>query len=148
MSDTTVPKRLAEYAARLSFDDLPADVVHQAKRLTVDCMGCGLGGFDSTPGRIARDLASSVTGKDVATVLGTKSTSTVDLAAFANGTMVRFLDFNDAYSGLDTGHPSDCVPAMLAAAEASGMDGKTAILGIVLSYEIQAAWCDTWDGDP
>ncbi|MDE2801290.1 MAG: MmgE/PrpD family protein, partial [Chloroflexota bacterium] len=40
MSDPVV-ERLARYAAGVRFEDLPAEVVHQAKRLVIDSIGCG-----------------------------------------------------------------------------------------------------------
>jgi 2-methylcitrate dehydratase len=55
--------------------------------------------------------------------------------------MVRYLDFNDAYIG---SHPSDNVPAVLAAAEAHGASGRDLITGCALAYEVQAAWVDSF----
>ena len=143
MSDATV-ERLASYAASLAYEDLPPEVVHQAKRLVVDSLGCGLGAFTAAPVKAARDLAAGVNGAAAATVLGTPLATTPDLAAFVNGTMVRYLDFNDAYGGKDTAHPSDNIPAVWAAAEAYGAPGRDLVTGVVLAYEVQAAWVDTF----
>ena len=148
MSEGNISERIGAYAASMSYKDLPEEVIHQVKRLTVDSFGCGLRSFDSPPAEAAKAAAAGVTGPHLATILGTKSKTTSDLAAFVNGTMVRFLDYNDTYIMKDTGHPSDAIPVVLAAAEAEGLDGKAAILGIVLAYEMQAAWIDTWPGDP
>jgi 2-methylcitrate dehydratase len=71
MGDRTVD-RLVSYAGGLRFEDLPPEVVHQAKRVLVDSLGCGLGAFTSEPARIARDLAAGVHGEAEATVLGTR----------------------------------------------------------------------------
>ena len=57
MKDKTV-ERLARYAASLKYDDFPPEVVHQAKRLVVDSLGCGIGAFNSTPAKAVRELAS------------------------------------------------------------------------------------------
>ena len=150
MSDETI-RRLASYAAGLKFEHLPAETVHQVKRLMVDSLGCGIGAYTSEPAKAARDLAACVTGNAAATVLGTRDLTTPDLAAFANGTMVRYLDFNDAYGGKDTSHPTDNFPIVLAAAEAYGASGKDLITAIVLAYEVQTAFSDTYrmrDGGP
>jgi 2-methylcitrate dehydratase PrpD len=40
---------LSDYTTALSFKELPADVVHQAKRLLVDTLGCAIGGYPSEP---------------------------------------------------------------------------------------------------
>jgi 2-methylcitrate dehydratase len=150
MSDDTV-RRLTQYATKLRFDDLPAETVHQVKRLMVDSMGCAIGAFSSEPAKIVRDLAASVSGNAAATVIGTRDLTTPDLAAFANGTMVRYLDFNDAYGGKDTSHPSDNFPVVLAAAEAYNASGRDFITAAVLAYEVQTAFSDTYrmrDGGP
>jgi len=150
MSDSTV-KRLVSYSSSLEFEDLPPEVVHQAKRLIIDSVGCGIGAFTSEPSKSLRNLASLFTGNIVATVLGTRMKTTLDLAAFINGTMVRYLDFNDSYGGKDTAHPSDNIPVVMAAAEAYSSSGQDLITGIVLAYEVQSAWADTFrliDGGP
>ena len=136
--------RLASYAAGLRYKDLPDEAIHQIKRLAVDSFGCGLGAFDSEPAVAARDLASSVSASLAATVLGTRSRTSPELAAFANGTMVRYLDFNDSYNGKDIAHPSDNIPVVWAAGEAHGATGRDLIAGVVVAYEVQAAWVDSF----
>ena len=41
-ADSTV-RRIADYAAGLSFADLPADAVHACKRRIADTLACGIG---------------------------------------------------------------------------------------------------------
>ncbi|HZM45044.1 MAG TPA: MmgE/PrpD family protein, partial [Burkholderiales bacterium] len=65
----TVAENLGTYASTLRYEDLPAEVVHQAKRLVLDTLGCAFGGYDSEPARIARDLAGTVSSTQPATVL-------------------------------------------------------------------------------
>ena len=54
----TIAEYLGTYATTLKYEDLPAEVVHQAKRLVLDTVGCAFGGYDSEPARIARDMAA------------------------------------------------------------------------------------------
>ncbi|MEX2430371.1 MAG: MmgE/PrpD family protein [Dehalococcoidia bacterium] len=143
MGDVTAD-RLVSYAAALRYEDLGPEVVHQVKRLTIDSIGCGLGAFTSDPVKAIRDVTASISSPWSATVLGTREQTTPDMAAFVNGTMVRYLDFNDAYNGADTAHPSDNIPVVLAAAEAYGAPGQELVTGIVLAYEVQSAWADTF----
>ncbi len=127
---------LSAHACKLTYQDLPDAVVHQAKRTLVDTMGCALGGFHAEPSIIARRLASRVTSSTAARILGTKDATAPDLAGFANGVMVRYLDYNDSYFSPGGGHPSDMIPAILALAEPLGCDGRTVITAIVLAYEV------------
>ncbi len=143
MTDPIV-ERLTSYASSLEYQDLPGEAVHQIKRLVIDSMGCALAANDAAPVRAARDVALEVHGSSPATLLGTADTTTPDMAAFVNGTMVRYLDFNDSYNGKDIAHPSDNIPAVLAAAEAHGGSGRELIAAVALAYEVQAAWADSF----
>ena len=50
-------RSIAEFAVRLGYADLPADVVHDCKRRIIDTIGCALAAFDEEPSRIARAMA-------------------------------------------------------------------------------------------
>ncbi len=132
-----VLKTLSDFAVSLKYEKLPQDVVHQVKRRVIDSLGCAMGGYFEEPPKIARAHASEVTSKPGATILGTKHVTSPELAAFANGVMVRYLDFNDTSLAVDGGHPSDNIPAVLAAGEYAKVDGKAVITGIALAYEVQ-----------
>jgi 2-methylcitrate dehydratase len=127
---------LSDYACQLTYQDLPPAVVHQVKRTLVDTFGCALGGFSAEPAVIARRLASRIASTTPARILGTKDSSAPDMAGFANGVMVRYLDYNDSYFSPGGGHPSDMIPAILAVADPLGSDGQTVITAIVVAYEV------------
>ena len=133
---------LTSYTTSLKFDDLPANVVQQAKRMIVDALGCAIGGYHSEPARIARDLASTVTSTRPATILVSGHSTSPDMAAFANGVMIRYLDFNDGYTGREPCHPSDALAAILSPAEIVHADGKAVLTATVLAYEVFCRLCD------
>ena len=134
MDKTT--RLLSDYSCRLTFEDLDAATVHQVKRTLIDTLGCAMGGFLSEPAKIARSLAGSVTGNPPARVLGTHNYSSLDMAAFANGSMIRYLDCNDSYFSPGGGHPSDMIAAALAVGDAYGRDGRSVITAVALAYEV------------
>src|SRR5204863_7196852 len=84
------------------------------------------GAAPSRTARMADGLGAAVTDSTPAAVPCTGHKSSPDLAAFANGVMIRYLDYN----------PSDVISAVLAATEAGHGDGKSAILGMVLAFEL------------
>ena len=146
---STLVARLSEYAAALRYEDLPAEVVRQTKRLIIDTLGCALGGYDSAPAGIARDIAGSVSATHSAGIIGSGQRSSADLAAFANGVMIRYLDFNDGYtSNGESGHPSDSLAAALAVADLMHRDGRELITAVVLAYEVFCRICDQADLKP
>jgi 2-methylcitrate dehydratase len=127
---------LSTYAHDLTYEQLPADVVHQVKRTLIDSAGCLVGGLQSEPARMARHLAQTVTCTTPSRLLGTARCSSPDLAGFANGVALRYLDYNDSYFSPGGGHPSDMIPAVLALADPTGCDGRTVITAIALAYEV------------
>lgn len=145
----TLVEQLSTYTAALRCEDLPPEVIHQAKRLIIDTVGCALGGFGSEPSRIAREIAATVASTQPATIMVSGARTSVDLATFANGVMIRFLDFNDGYTSTgESGHPSDSIAAVLSVAERMGRSGKDAIAATVLAYEVFCRVCDQADLKP
>jgi 2-methylcitrate dehydratase len=133
---------LCDYALKLSYRDLPEEVIRRTKHIVLDTVGCTLGGAESPPAKIARASASEITSSVPATVLVSGRKTSPDLAAFANGVMIRYLDFNDTYAGSPTCHPSDLLAPVLAAVDATNGSGKDVILGMVLGYEVLCGLID------
>ncbi len=137
-----IADRLAEYSQSLSYTRLPAAAVHEVKRRILDSLGCAFGAWNAPPCRIVRRLAQSVKVADGATLWGTSHKTLPDLAAFANGALVRYLDFNDTYLSKEPAHPSDNLAAVLAAGETAHASGKQVIAALALAYEVQCRLCD------
>jgi 2-methylcitrate dehydratase len=146
-SQTSLADALARYAAELKYEDIPEDVVRIAKRTILDTVGCAFGGYTAGPSQIAIRLASDVTSKQAATVLISGIKTSPELAVFANGVMIRYLDFNDAFVSLThgAGHPSDTIAALLTAAELAERGGRDLITATVLSYEVFCKIADVYD---
>jgi 2-methylcitrate dehydratase len=132
-----IAEQLARFAAGLRYEDLPEAVVRAVKRTILDTLGCAIGGYRTAPSRIAVGLASQVTATRGATVICGGMRTSQDLATFANGVMIRNLDFNDAYSTpIGGGHPSDSLAALLSSAEVAGRSGRDLILATAITYEV------------
>lgn len=128
-------KQLADYAVKLQYQDLPKDVVEQAKLLTLHTLGVGLAACPTEQGKKAIALAKDMGGqKEEATILGDGSKVPCVQAAFANGALADILDWEDCSW---TGHPSACViPTALALGERIGASGKDFITSVVTAYEV------------
>jgi 2-methylcitrate dehydratase len=81
-------------------------------------------------------------GSPDATILATGKKTSAPLAALANGTALRYLDFNASYGGRDPGKVSGLVPATLAVAEGLGQSGRDLIAALVAGGEVQCRLCD------
>lgn len=135
-------QRLANYAAQLSYDRLNPRTIHEVKRRLIDSFACALGAYDAHAPNVARAICRRVSSEPDASYIGGKRKTLPALAAFANGVLFRYLDFNDTYLSLEPAHPSDNFAAVLAAAEATGKTGRDVIVAAVLAYEIQCRLCD------
>jgi 2-methylcitrate dehydratase len=139
---STLAEEMAAYATALRFEDLPPAVVHEVKRRMIDALGCALGAWHAGPCAAARTVASKFSAERGATLLGTRQCAPPDWAAFANGCLVRYLDFNDTYLSKEPAHPSDNIPAALAVTETIGANGRDLIVAVALAYEVQCRLCD------
>jgi 2-methylcitrate dehydratase len=128
-------RAVAERAAGLTSESIPAPVLDAARLRVADALGCICGGWHAPPALVAQRLAGRETGIAPARVLGTGQPTTVEAAAFANGIAARYLDYNDTYMGVSAGHPTDMVPALLALAEAEHRSGRELLESVVVAYE-------------
>lgn len=142
-SQKNLAKQLSHYACTLRFQDLPSEVIREAKRRVIDSLACAISAFDSAPGRITRKIAEKArAAQGGATLLGTRMKVFPPLASFANGTLIRCWDYNDTYLSKEPAHPSDNLSAVLAVTESESRSGRDLITALVLAYEIQCRLCD------
>jgi 2-methylcitrate dehydratase len=146
-SQVSLGETLTRYATELRYEDLPEDVIRIARRAILDTIGCAYGGYTAGPSKIAIKLASDVSSKQPATVLFSGVKTSPDLAVFANGVMIRYLDFNDAFVSLTqgAGHPSDTISALLTSAELRARSGRDLVTATVLAYEVFCKIADVFD---
>src|SRR5436190_24233041 len=137
----SLAQRLADYACRLGFEDLPAPVVHETKRRFIDSFATAAGAMDADAYKIARRCAERVQGNPGAAMIG-GGKSSVDWATFVNGLLIRYLDYNDTYLSLEPAHPSDNLAAVLSVGDMVGAGGRELITAAVLAYEVQCRLCD------
>jgi 2-methylcitrate dehydratase len=140
---TPLARRLTDYALGLRYEDLDEATVERVKIHLIDSLGCGLAALNEPAVRICREIALSTGG--ASTIIGTNRRTTADLAAFANGAAVRYLDFNDTYVGQVAIHPSDNIAPCLAVAEAERASAAELITAIALAYEVNCRLPDALD---
>lgn len=140
--------QLVDFTSKLAWEDLTEGAIRAAKRSMIDSIGCAFGSYSEEPIRLAREFAVTHQSSSPATLIGSRSSTTPELAALVNGAMVRYLDFSDDYFG-GTGdfgpHPSDNIGGLLAASEFEGLGGRDLILAMVIAYEAVAAFVDSID---
>lgn len=124
----TIAREICKYALGLRFEDLPKEVIHEAKRAVLDTLGCAIGAYQGDASKIIRSLVKELGGPKESTVIGSGLRTSCLNATLANGVMVRYLDFSDAYQVncgplTSGGHPGEVIPAALALGEREHSSG-------------------------
>jgi len=91
----TITQQLADLALGFQYDTIPAEARDVSKRLIVDALACGIGGYHSETGRIVRDFAAEYGPTPEASLIGTNLRVSCSAAIIANQAMLRYLDYND-----------------------------------------------------
>jgi 2-methylcitrate dehydratase len=135
-------KSLAAYVCRSAYADLSETAREQLKIRVLDSLGCAVGALDGEPVRIIRTYLTEFEPQGRCTLIGGGS-APPDSAAFYNGALVRYLDFNDAYLAKgETCHPSDNLAAILAAAEFADRKGAAVMVALAVAYQVQCRLSD------
>lgn len=134
-------KELADFAVDLSFEDIPTNVVHQAKKVILDHLASGLAAYDQESGNLIVEYVRGLGGKSEATIWGYGDRVGCANAALANGTLAETMETQDVHWGRKgrAGHPAVVVlPAAVAAAELAGASGRELITAAVLGIDVAA----------
>ena len=146
---STVSQALASFVSAIDAERMSDSVERKASELLVDTIGCSVGAFTSPPVKALRDAYLESSGTQNATVVGTAQRAALPEAALINGTMGRYLDYNDTYMSLSTAcHPSDHIMPLLSVAEVEGATGGDLLEAIVAAYEVEARGLDEAPVDP
>jgi 2-methylcitrate dehydratase PrpD len=136
MTESTLAQRIGEFATATTFDRLPGDVVDSVRKRVLDLLGICVAAAPLETSRAARRFAADQGGRGQAHAVGLPEKLPAPLAAFVNGVLAHSLDYDDTHLP-SVLHPSaSVIPAALAAAEATGADGRATIAAIACGLEI------------
>jgi len=114
-----------------SYDAIPEEVIHEAKRILIDGFGNMLGGIASDKGKIGIQMAKQTGGIPQSTVVGVGGKYSAAIAAFANSELLNGLDW-DPIPHI----PPILVPSMVAVAEAEKVSGKKFLADMAVGTEL------------
>jgi len=128
--------KLAEGIAKLSYKDLPKEVIEKTKILLLDYIGYTLFAYEKEDfAKMIISLIGDLGGNSEATVLSYGIKTSTLLASFANGAMGHMTELDDTHIGTAS-HPGDSIiPAALALGERNRITGKELLLALVAAYE-------------
>jgi 2-methylcitrate dehydratase PrpD len=136
MAQETV--RLAEYAAALRYEDLPASVVQQAKDCIIDTVAAGICGSSLPWSRIVIEYAERTGPGGRCRILGRNGAAVqAPAAALANGALAHAFELDSLTRPGAGAHPGATVlPPALAIAQERGADGRALIAAFVAGNEV------------
>ncbi len=135
-------ENLAAFVCRAAYEDLSDTAREQLKIRILDAVGCALGALESEPVQVLRRQIGEFDSKGQCTLIG-GGCAAPDSAAFHNGALVRYLDFNDAYLAEgESCHPSDNLGAILGAAEYANRTGRDLMTALAVAYQVQCRLSD------
>lgn len=138
----TQVEQLADFVARMTYDDLSEEARQQLKIRVLDALGCAIGALEGPPIAMLRAQLEDFGGRPLVTLIGDGKTAP-DRAAFYNSALVRYLDYNDSYiAPKETCHPSDNLGAVLAASEYAQAGGKDFMAALAIAYQVQCRLSD------
>ena len=133
---TALARRVADWVSRVTFDDLPADVVDATRWRILDVIGLAYAGAETTFGRSTIAAAIEISPPGPCRIIGTGERVGVTIAAFANAALPQALEFDDTHNESIVHMSSPAVAASLALAETRPISGRDLILGIAIANEI------------
>ena len=135
-------EELACFVVRASYEDLSESARLHLKARVLDSLACAIGALEGEPVRLIRRHIEEFGGAGLCTLVG-GGRSAPDRAAFYNGALVRYLDFNDSYLAKgETCHPSDNLGAVLAACEYANRSGAELLTALAVAYQVQCRLSD------
>jgi len=136
----TLSRTLAQWVAKLRYEDLPPAVVDRAKGVTLHNLASVMIGSQTTTGRQAVTMVTAEEAgvRNGATIMVDGTRVTKGGAAYANSEMAMSGGKLDSFRMLT--HPGTAlVPGALIAAESAGASGKDYLTGLAAGYEVTAA---------
>lgn len=131
-TDLAITERLVAFATSFRLQDVPPEVVANAKLAILDCLGVAVLANAFEVGRALSRFMSDSAAAGPCTVWGTSTTASARDAAFANGTLAHGLDFDDRNHSTTY---SLAVPFALC--EQQGLPGRTLLEAFIVGREVR-----------
>ncbi len=133
-------EEIAKFIGEISYERLSTAAIGASKMAILDCLGVALAGCEEISGKIISEHVKD-SGKPEAGVIGGSFKTSVDQAAWVNGTKAHALDYDDYFvpDHLVPYHPTVAIlPAVLAVGEKYRLSGKDVLLAYITGFEVEA----------
>jgi 2-methylcitrate dehydratase PrpD len=133
---TTLSEQLAAFALDLEWNDIPDDVRTLARGHLLDALGIALASSRTDFGASVHGAGLALGAGSESTVIGFGTRLPAPSAALVNGTLAHGLDYDDTHIEAVYHATAPALAATLAAGEATGADGRSALVAFVVGLEL------------
>lgn len=134
--DKGVSELLIDFIYALKYEDLPPEVIGQAKKCLLDYLGTTLGGARTATADKVRNFLLHFEDKPQSTAIGYHQKTDLFKAALINGITSHVLELDDGDRRAAV-HPSaPIISALLPLTEKENIEGEELVTGIVAGYEV------------
>jgi aconitate decarboxylase len=133
-----VTRDIADFAANLQYQDIPEDLILNAKQCIRDSLGCGAFGAPTPWVQAVARTVTQLGQSPTASAWGMKLKVDPLGAAFINGTAAQGYELDDCHDQSMSHYGAGVVPAVIASSEGAfgKFDGKDMIRATVAGYEL------------
>jgi aconitate decarboxylase len=136
-TDNVHTRRIAEFVAGLTYEEIPAEVRERIKLLILDSLGCAIYGANLEWCRILRGTLEKLDATRTTSIWGTNARLSSDHAALLNGTQVQGFELDDVHRKAVLHVGAVTLPALIAVAESHAqLSGRDFLTAAVAGYEI------------
>lgn len=132
-----ISRRLAAFLAAARPEDMPAPVLHEAKRALLNALATALAGFDDP--MVARTLSvlRPFSGRPQAHLIGRAERMDALSAAFLNAAAANVFDFDDTHPATIIHPTAPVAPPLLALSEIRRISGRDLLHALALGIEVE-----------
>ena len=128
-------KKVAEFVAQTTYEDLPAKAIELAKQAILDSVAVTLAGSIEPAAQICAQMAREESTSKDSSVFGQGFKTSCSQAALVNGTAGHALDYD--YNFTYMGQPTSCLAAAtFALSEKLGRNGRDFLAAYVVGFEV------------
>jgi 2-methylcitrate dehydratase PrpD len=132
-------EKFAEFCQKLTYEDLPPEVIKRTKLLILDTVGIIIRARHDAES--TSSLVSAINKLEMSNgscqVFSDEKNYSPSAAALLNGTLAHSLDFDDTHAEASLHSSAPILAAALAAAEMNQSSGQELIAACVVGYEVQ-----------
>jgi len=130
-------EQLVRYVLDYKFEDIPPNIVGNAKELLLDSLGCALAGYSMDASKIFIEVMKEIGGIPEATVIGDGGKTACFSATYINTKLANLLDMDDVFWNVSH-HSTGVIHSSLVVGERECSSGKDLLAAICIGFEVGA----------